>query len=124
MFRVDGIDSSVTTRDIAQSLSGLTDSMGQSVSFEIIWINNVRFLVGAMNLSFESGSHQEHGKLIFQAMKSRFPHARVDPFVKIDSRDDVPEPGIWNLWGLLAGGRKRSNPSDDFAPITKRRRLG
>jgi hypothetical protein len=123
MFRVDGIDSSVTTRDIAQSLSALKDAMGQSVSYEIVWINNVRFLVGAMNLSLESRSHQEHGKLIFQAMKSRFPHARVDPFTKIDE-EDVPEPGIWNLWGLLAGGKKRSIPRDDFAPKTKRQRLG
>jgi hypothetical protein len=121
IFRVDGIDSSVTTRDIVRSLSGLTDSMAQSVSYELIWINDVRFVVGAMHLSRE-GPHQEHGKIIFQALKNRFPNARVEPFATFDI-DDVPGPSIWNLWGLFSGGQKRAGSNDDFARSTKRRRL-
>jgi hypothetical protein len=60
--------------------------------------------------------------LIFEALKNRFPHAKVQPFAKVDT-DDVSQPSFWNLWGLLSGAKKRASPHEDFAPSTKRRRL-
>jgi hypothetical protein len=46
-YRVSEIDPSVVTRDIVQCLSGLTDSCGRHVDFEIIWIDDTTFLVAA-----------------------------------------------------------------------------
>lgn len=122
IFRVDGIDSSITTRDIVRSLSGLTDSTEGTVNYELIWVNDVCFLVGAMHLSRDDGPHAEHGKIIYQALKARFPNAAVEPFGATQADGDF-EPSLWNLWGLLPVGRKRASSDDDFERSMKRRRL-
>ena len=46
-YRVEGIDPSVSTRDIVRCLSGLFDHYGRRVNFEIVWIDDTTFLVAA-----------------------------------------------------------------------------
>jgi hypothetical protein len=68
-FRVAGMDPSVTTRDIVRCLTGLVDSQGQRVNFEIIWIDATTFLVGAMLQDCRDEKRfEEHGGAMLKAL--------------------------------------------------------
>ena len=125
-FCIDNIDPSVSTRDIVRCLSHLTDGSGHRVNYEIIWIHDVCFLVGAMVASREPAKFREHGGILLKALKGRFGKATITRLVENDSAASSPASSIWNLWGLLGGGagHKRAQPDDTCSGPSKRRRLG
>ena len=105
-FRVSDIDPSVNTREIVKCMTGLTDSQDQRINFEIIWVDDVTFLVAATLTSIrDPRRYQEHGEIIFRALTERFKRERVQPFVA--SKIKGPEPSLWNLWGMFVSTRKR-----------------
>jgi len=91
-FRVEGIDPSVTTRDIVRCLSNLDNET--RVNFEIVWVNDTSFMVAAQHipddvvgggrgmLSPDDGNGESsgdasttltrHGQLIREALVRRF----------------------------------------------------
>jgi hypothetical protein len=120
-YRVAGIDPSVTNRDIVRCLTGLTDSSGNPVNFEIVWVNDVCFIVGAMLHSRDMARYREHGQILSEALKSRFQKGTIEPFATLEGKDQFA-PSLWNLWGLLSGG-KRARYDDGGGPAKRRRIL-
>ena len=115
-FRVAGETTvSVNTGDIVRCLSGLLDSRGRRVNFEIIWVNDKTFLVGAMaNDHFEESNLEEHGELLLVALRDRFPRQTIEYLeTQEDSNQDL---GILNLWGWLGSATRSNRPK-------KRRRV-
>eukprot|EP00536_Pseudo-nitzschia_multiseries_P005152 jgi/Psemu1/323770/estExt_fgenesh1_pg.C_930042 len=110
-FRVANIDPSVTSRDIVNCLSGLSDSSNQRVNFDVIWVNGTTFLVGAQIVSFREDDErfEEHGGLLLEALRNRFNKGEtitpLRPIIKKASNS------IWNLWGLL--GDSNDNNEDE-----------
>lgn len=88
-YRVAGIDKAVTTRDIVRCLSGINDTFGRQVNFEIVWIDDTTFLVAAIyrrnttdeaeNESYDAveGILQDHGRLLLRALRERFQHESI-----------------------------------------------
>ncbi|CAJ1945089.1 unnamed protein product [Cylindrotheca closterium] len=126
-YRVAGIDSSVTTRDIMRCLTGLNDSDGVRVNYEIIWIDDTSFLAGAKIPNCEDKELLlKHGMIIENALSATFRGGEVIETVK-DDASNKKEPqysgSIWNLWGIFGIQKKRcSIDNDDPAPNAKRRR--
>ena len=118
-YRVAGIDSSVNTREIVRCLTGLTDSSGLPVSFEIVWVNDVCFIVGAMPRSRDVSRCREHGGIIYKALKTRFLKGTIEPLVPSEAKDSAPS--LWNLWGFLAGAKRP--PQEEGGGPQKRRRV-
>lgn len=103
-FRVAEIDPSVSSRDIVTCLSGLTDSRNQLVNFDVIWVDDTTFLVGAQILDHHHDPERfkEHGKLILNALRTRFCHGEtIQPLLRPVKG---PTRSIWNLWGLIQFG--------------------
>ncbi len=121
-FRVANIDPSVSSRDIVNCLSGLVDSNNQRVNFDVIWIDDTTFLVGAQIVSLHESDERfkEHGGLLLEALKTRFNKTEtVTPLLPVVKK---PENGLWNLWGFL-GDRNSNESSEEESRPQKRRRV-
>ena len=121
-FRISNIDPSVNTRDILQCVKGLLDSNERQVQFELIWVDDTTFLVGAMVRSGRKDVIQEHGNIIFQAVAERFETVEcLKGLVKATSSDRKKREssGFWNLWGLF--GKKNFDNDEDSRPNKRRR---
>ena len=60
------IEASISTRDIVRCLTGLSDSNGARVNFEIIWIDDTTFLAGAtksIQRAWQNSASGAHGNL-------------------------------------------------------------
>lgn len=110
-FRVANIDPSVSSRDIVNCLSGLVDSNNQRVNFDVIWIDDTTFLVGAQIVSFHESDKrfEEHGGILLEALKNRF--NRTETVSPLRSVAKTPENSIWNLWGFF-GDKDKSTKED------------
>jgi len=120
-FRVANIDPSVSSRDIVSCLSGLVDSNNQRVNFDVIWINDTTFLVGAQIVSFHESDKRfmEHGGLLLEALKNRFNrHETISPLLTVA---DEPSKNIWNLWGYLGNRSISENMEEENRPLKRRR---
>jgi hypothetical protein len=118
-FRIAGIPPSVTTRDIVGCLTGLVDSRGERVNFEIIWVDDTTFLVGAMLQDCRDESRfQEHGDTLLKALCDRFRNEIIQPLEP--PKESKMQPSFWNLWGWF-GPTKRSSAVEDDRPNKKRR---
>eukprot|EP00531_Pseudo-nitzschia_arenysensis_P014315 CAMPEP_0116148296 /NCGR_PEP_ID=MMETSP0329-20121206/18278_1 /TAXON_ID=697910 /ORGANISM="Pseudo-nitzschia arenysensis, Strain B593" /LENGTH=664 /DNA_ID=CAMNT_0003644413 /DNA_START=67 /DNA_END=2064 /DNA_ORIENTATION=+ len=122
-FRVANIDPSVSSRDIVNCLSGLVDSNNQRVNFDVIWVDDTTFLVGAQIVSLQQESDErfkEHGGLLLEALKTRFNRTEtVTPLLSVVKK---PENGFWNLWGFL-GDKSQNDSSEEESRPQKRRRV-
>ena len=120
-FRVSDIDPSVSSRDIISCLSGLTDSQNKRVNFDLIWVDDTTFLVGAQLIEFhyDEKRFKEHGKIVLNALKSRFHKGEIIvPLVPPATKE--PTKNLWNLWGLLGSS---SSGNDEEERPNKRRRV-
>ncbi|KAL3944266.1 MAG: hypothetical protein SGBAC_001660 [Bacillariaceae sp.] len=124
-YCVAGIDPSISTRDIVRCLTGLSDSDGVRVNYDIIWIDDTSFLAGAKILNCQDKELLlKHGMIIENALSATF---RKGESIQVLSDDDAKESddssSIWNLWGMFGAQRKRSSIEDETAsPCAKRRR--
>jgi len=103
-FRVANIDPSVTSTDIINNLSGLSDSRNQRVNFNLDWVNDTTFLVSAQIFCFNDDNERfkEHGMILLNALKRRFGKNESISRLCDDSENDTPpKRSIFNLWGLL-----------------------
>ena len=118
-YRVANISPSVTSREIIDCLSGLVDSRNQPVTFEIIWIDDTTFLIGAQIVGFQNDNERfkEHGSLLFEVLKNKF--CNNESITLLCPSVETPK-SIWNLWGLW--GDRKSETDDNQRPL-KRRRL-
>lgn len=100
-FCVANIDPSVSSRDIVNCLSGLFDSSNQRVNFDVIWVNDTTFLVGAQIVTFREDDErfEEHGGLLLEALKTRFNN--TETIMPLRPIVEKAPSNIWNLWGLL-----------------------
>ena len=123
-FRVGNIDPSVSSRDIVNCLSGLVDSNNQRVNFDVIWIDDTTFLVGAQIVSFRESDErfEEHGSLLLEALKTRFNRTEtVTPLRPVTKKH---EKSIWNLWGFLGDtSQNETEDTEDESRPHKRRRV-
>lgn len=85
-FRVSGIDKAVNTRDIIQCVGGLQDDKGRQIQFDIVWVDDSTFLVGASFRPQNSEGRtwsmpdeeemletiRKQGKHVHEALESRF----------------------------------------------------
>ena len=121
-FRVAKIDPSVSSRDIVSCLSGLVDSNNQRVNFDVIWVDDTTFLVGAQIVSLHESDERfkEHGGLLLEALKSRFNRTEtVTPLLTVTKK---LESSIWNLWGFLGdSSNNQQNDSSEEAKEEERR---
>lgn len=123
-FRVANIDPSVSSRDIVNCLSGLVDCNNQRVNFDVIWIDDTTFLVGAQIVSFHESDErfEEHGGLLLKALKNRF--NRTETVTPLRHVARKPENSIWNLWGFLGDKNNNGNEeADEESRPQKRRRV-
>jgi hypothetical protein len=89
-YRVSGFDKSLTTHDIVRCLSGLTDSIGRTVNFDIVWIDDSTFLVAAsyrITSSDQNTSNdalnavlKDHGQIIHRALRKKFQNEKIIVF--------------------------------------------
>ena len=126
-YRVEGIDPSVSTRDIVRCLSGLFDHTGRRINFEIVWVDDTTFLVAASYRAppiqrpaspaeegevsderaevagrpvVEDNSAEvlkEHGQLIFNQLRGRF---QTESIMTLDEH-----------WKLMGNAGKGEEPS-------------
>jgi hypothetical protein len=139
IFHISNFDPSVTTRTIIQCLSDLVDTRGENVNFELFWCNEITFLVAAMSKGSPRSAARdsillEHGKLILQAMKLRFPSANIVSWVG-RNRGEKQVGSTWtsrvvNILQRMMGWRssnaaKRENDAVGYVvePLPKRRRI-
>jgi len=110
-FRIANIDPSVSSRDIVNCLSSLVDSNNHRVNFDVIWIDDTTFLVGAQIVSFRDSDErfEEHGGLLLEALKGRFNKTEI--ITPLRPVEEKPASSIWNLWGFL--GDNNNNNADD-----------
>eukprot|EP00980_Cylindrotheca_fusiformis_P001724 scaffold397_cov111-Cylindrotheca_fusiformis.AAC.2 len=138
-FSVADIDPSVSTRDIVRCLTGMSDSRGDRVNFEIIWVDDTSFLAGAM-LPNCQGDHQdelrfrEHGKIVLKALRDTFNNGEKITSMeelaatKYEVAEKQSSGSIWNLWGIFLGkAKERGATTEEEEPVaeraSKRRRL-
>jgi poly(A)-specific ribonuclease len=112
-YRVGGIDTAVSTRDIVRCLSGLFDSSGRQVNYEIIWVDDTTFLVAASYrppppqpaeegelVSLPSAAEiatvlEEHGRLVLEVLRGRFQNETIvtlTDFLKSVNRVEEQKP--------------------------------
>ncbi len=120
-YRVTGINQSVTTRDIVRALTGLNDASGQTVNFEIVWVNDVCFVVGVMLSSRDNLLYQEHGEIVLKALKRRFQGACIQTFLS-QNATIFCRPNIWNMWGVFSRNKRAQNENECGTEM-KRQRL-
>ena len=141
-YRVSGIDPAVSTRDIVRCLSGLSDSEGRRVMFEIIWIDDTTFLVGSCqrDAMIGIGAKEEeeeamlkvirdHGLVIQSALTRRFSQETVEPLNtyraavitgnKKGERDSI----FARVATLLGFGKRKQTNGEESTSSAKRRRL-
>ena len=120
-FRIAGISPLLTTRDIVRVLTGLVDSRGQRVNFEVIWVNDTAFLVGVVLAEVDcrdESRFEEHGSILWKALHNRFREESIHPLEPLEEK--ASQPGLWNLWGWL-GSLKRPFATSDEKPRKRRR---
>ncbi|VEU40422.1 unnamed protein product [Pseudo-nitzschia multistriata] len=112
-FLVSDIDPSVSSRDIANCLSRLYDSSNQRVNFDVIWVNDTTFIVGAQIVSLieDPERFEEHGWLILEALRNRF--NKNETIKSLRSVTEKAPNTIWNLWGLLGNSSKSGEESSE-----------
>lgn len=131
-YRIADIDESVSTRDIVQCLSGLIDSHGARVNFEIIWVDDTTFLVAAMIPNCRDlGRFREHGEILFRALSGTFTKENIQCLVDFkggrketstgSSKSSSSSSSLWTLWGIL--GKKKKRQDDEGERKAKRRRF-
>lgn len=122
-FKISGIDPSVTTRDIVRCLTGLQDSSGGRVNFEIVWVNDVCFIVGATLHSRDQKLFEEHGKIILNALGGRFKREMIQPLGTsgINAQQPSSSSSMWNLWGLLGSSKPAAAEPSESRPAKRRR---
>jgi hypothetical protein len=84
-YRVNGFDTSVTTRDIVQCLSNLFDDSGRKVGFDLVWVDDTTFIGAACYRPTADDASEDdnrvvlaqHGRLVFKALSVRFKGAKV-----------------------------------------------
>lgn len=146
VFRISNFDPSVTTRTVIQCLSDVVDRRYQSVNFELYWCNDTTFLVAASRKPFPRTSPEitilrEHGSLILEALKRRFPTEEIVSWVDYTAMQEADNPKEADHWssrigqflkGLLGwpmdksiATRKREVDTSEEAdlPHAKRRRI-
>ena len=155
IFRISNYDPSVTTRTIIQVLSDLADSRSERVNFEIIWVNDTTFLVAASRkprsrsfaeqlgqnndyLAVELEVLREHGQLIFQALRNRFPSEHIvswEDYVASLGVDMTEEERTWSTrvgqllgslfgWSFSSDGKREIEAiAEDSQPERKKRRI-
>lgn len=158
IFRISNFDPSVTTRTIIQCLSHLEDSSSDRVNFDIIWVDDATFLVATSrkvssrevtlqgghksSSSLELQTLREHGKLILNSLRERFPREHIvcwADYISSARVQNVMEESPWTtrirqLFGSLLGwistdgsysGEKRQIVASpvDSQPERKRRRI-
>lgn len=118
-FRVANFDTQVTTRDILDSVRGLTDSEQRAISVELFWVDDSTFLVGARISSLPQNEElfKEHGKILLRALKERFCNGETVELLIPPTGQETGK-SVWNLWGLFG-----SSGPDGWRRPTKRRRL-
>jgi len=129
-FRVANIDPSVTSRDIVTCLSGLVDSNNQRVNFDVIWIDDTTFLVGAQIVSIHQCENdkrfEEHGRLLKEALQRRFHKGETITSLCRHPVKEEPTNNLWNLWGIFGNydidDANQGTTEDENQP-RKRRRL-
>lgn len=152
-FLVKGIDPSVVTRDIVRCLTGLRDSRGMQVNFDIIWVDDTTFIAAACYrittpvndgvtaaVSYPSNAIlteilEEHGSIVWQALRSRFTREVI---ISLDQHLEEQEKNVGSVlpqqqqqsWlsyikGLFSfGSSKRSlDEIKDSFPVAKRQRM-
>jgi hypothetical protein len=130
-FRVAGIDASVSTRDIIRCLTGQSDSRGNRVNFEIIWIDETTFLAGPMLPNCRDDRlFQEHGRIVLQALSETFRKGETivslqESTMTRDEKYEKKSSSVWNLWGMLGKTKKRaaSKEEEESGRANKRRRI-
>jgi len=124
-YRVAGINSSVSTRDIMRCLTGLSDADGVRVNYEIIWIDDTSFLAGAKIPNCQDKEILlKHGMIIENALSATFHNDEtIEALGECDSEQEADDSSIWNLWGVFGARRKRSTNQNSASPSAKRRRI-
>ena len=120
-FRIANIDPSVSSRDIINSLSGLFDSRNQRVNFDVIWVDDTTFLVGAQIVSFNDDDERfkEHGKLLLDALKSS-KFGNKETITLLRPTVEKPQKNIWNLWGFFAEDKSETEEEQE-RPLKRQR---
>jgi hypothetical protein len=139
-YRVSGFDKSLTTRDIVRCLSGLTDSSGRTVNFDIVWIDDTTFLAAASYRITSSDQNisndalytvlKDHGQIIHRALRQRFQNGNItvlEDFLRVlgDSKSNNDHNISWSdrllsMFGLMWKKRVNEEPQRFNG---KRRRL-
>lgn len=130
-FQVGGIDATVSTRDIVRCLTGMSNSRGDRVNYEIIWIDDTSFLAGAMLPNCQDERQfRDHGKIVLQALRDTFSNGETitsleESTATSGERGDKQSSGVWNLWGILGKTKKRSAliEAEAAGRANKRRRM-
>jgi hypothetical protein len=141
IFRISNFDPLVTTRTIIQCLSDVVDTRGENVHFELFWCNEVTFLVAAISKMLprsvaRDAILREHGQLILQALKLRFPTASIVSWVDRSRSGEQSENTSWfsralsllqriTGWRSSNAAKKRENDAVGYVvePQPKRRRI-
>ena len=147
-YRISGIDPSVSTRDIVRCLSGLHDDTGRKVNFDLVWVDDVTFICAASyrvpqtiatngTIGVAAGASEttlvlkEHGRLILQALRIRFP---TESIVGLDeyllslekaSAANAQDDGSWisRIWSMFGFGKTKRKFNGLEEPPAKRRRV-
>jgi poly(A)-specific ribonuclease len=105
-YRVTGSDPSITTRDIVRCLTSLTSPFPNTrLHFEIVWVDDVTFLVAARN-DGNTDRLMIHGAMIETALRHRFPSSAIIGLKQyLESKqigvDETKKRKPWSIWKWL-----------------------
>jgi len=147
-YRISGIDPSVSTRDIVRCLSGLHDDTGRKVNFDLVWVDDVTFICAASyrvpqtiasngTVGVAVGASEttlvlkEHGRLILEALRQRFPTESIiglDDYLlslEKEAASNTNENDSWvsRICSLFGFGRTKRKFNGQEEPAAKRRRV-
>jgi hypothetical protein len=118
-FRVSDIEATVSTRDVVRCLTGLVDSHGGRVNFELIWVDDTTFIVGAMLPNCrDMARFEEHGKILLEALSETFHRNETVQNLQEslqqklnlgdhNGKNTSKRSSLWNLWGVLGSKKKK-----------------
>ena len=142
--RVSNMDPSVTTRDLLRVCSNLTDETQYQIQFELIWVDDATVLIGVMIMETQGAileRHRRQGKIVYTALRNRFPNASIEYLVDIlerkqqaeleeslkndPSKSNGTKRSIWNLWGIFSssGSSEDRRPTEPSERPAKRARV-
>ena len=117
VFRVTMTEPSLKTHDIARCLSGHFDRRMEEIKYEIIWVNDRTWVVGASRKSAHLGDQSleddeallgEHGEIILRVLNHKYPQGSIERwsnFVeknkdenKNENFSDLQGKGGWFSW--------------------------